>query len=157
MFPAGAGHQLDLNHLWQQVQELSSVLAANRESTSGLTSGLIKKADEIRVSLSYPWYSRVLTSGKQSRGGDSILSAVDIPAQTNGDQPSSRPEREHQLAEENSELRRTVAELQAENENLGLLVQDYEGVLERVLEGLRIYAVGYSTGLFAAGWWWKKC
>jgi len=47
MFPAGAGHQLDLNHLWQQVQELSAVLAANRESTVGL----VKKADEIRVRL----------------------------------------------------------------------------------------------------------
>lgn len=46
MFPGGAGHQLDLNHLWQQVQELSAVLAANRESTVGL----VKKADEIRVS-----------------------------------------------------------------------------------------------------------
>lgn len=45
MFPTGAGHQLDLNHLWQQVQELSAVLAANRESTVGL----VKKADEIRV------------------------------------------------------------------------------------------------------------
>jgi len=124
MFPAGAGHQLDLNHLWQQVQELSSVLAANRESTSGL----IKKADEIR-----------------SRGGDSVLSAVDTPAQTNGDQPSGRPEREHQLAEENSELRRTVTELRAENEDLGLLVQDYEAVLERILEGLRIYAHDHSV------------
>jgi hypothetical protein len=45
MFPGSAGHQMDLNHLWQQVQELSAVLAANRESTVGL----VKRADEIRV------------------------------------------------------------------------------------------------------------
>jgi hypothetical protein len=45
MFTAGAGHQLDLNHLWQQVQELSAVLAANKESTVGL----VRKADELRV------------------------------------------------------------------------------------------------------------
>lgn len=45
MYPASAGHQLDLNHLWQQVQQLSEVLARNRESTEGL----VKKADEIRV------------------------------------------------------------------------------------------------------------
>ena len=48
MFAAGAGHQLDLNHLWLQVQELSAVLAANRESTVGL----VKKVDEIRVCFS---------------------------------------------------------------------------------------------------------
>lgn len=45
MFPTAAGHQLDLNHLWQQVQELSAILAANRESTVGL----VRRADEIRV------------------------------------------------------------------------------------------------------------
>jgi predicted transcriptional regulator len=45
MFPTAAGHQLDLNHLWQQVQELSAVLAQNRESTAGL----VRRADEIRV------------------------------------------------------------------------------------------------------------
>ncbi|KAL0637984.1 hypothetical protein Q9L58_003063 [Maublancomyces gigas] len=44
MFPTAAGHQLDLNHLWQQVQELSTILAANRESTAGL----VRRADEIR-------------------------------------------------------------------------------------------------------------
>jgi hypothetical protein len=48
MFTAGAGHQLDLNHLWQQVQELSAVLAANRENTVGL----VRKADELRVTYS---------------------------------------------------------------------------------------------------------
>ena len=36
---------MDLNHLWQQVQELSAILAQNRESTAGL----VRRADEIRV------------------------------------------------------------------------------------------------------------
>lgn len=31
-----AGQQQDLNHLWQQVQELSNVLAHNREVTAGV-------------------------------------------------------------------------------------------------------------------------
>jgi len=44
MFPT-SGHQLDLNHLWGQVQELSGLLALNRENTAHL----VKRTDEIRV------------------------------------------------------------------------------------------------------------
>lgn len=40
-----SGHQLDLNHLWSQVQELSGLLALNRENTAHL----VKRTDEIRV------------------------------------------------------------------------------------------------------------
>lgn len=52
MYPtASAGSQLDLNHLWQQVQELSALLAANRETATSL----VRRADEIRVrTLSEP-------------------------------------------------------------------------------------------------------
>lgn len=42
---------------------------------------------------------------------------------------------------ENLALRNENADLRAENEDLLLLVQDYETVLEKVLEGLRVYAV----------------
>lgn len=35
-YPMPPGQQMDLNFLWQQVQELSSVLAHNRESTQGI-------------------------------------------------------------------------------------------------------------------------
>jgi hypothetical protein len=45
MFPGTAVHQLDLNHLWQQVQELSSLLETNRESTQGI----VKRVGEIKV------------------------------------------------------------------------------------------------------------
>src|SRR5436305_7281543 len=40
-----SGHQMDLNHLWAQVQELSSLLASNRESTAQL----FRRADQIKV------------------------------------------------------------------------------------------------------------
>jgi hypothetical protein len=49
--------------------------------------------------------------------------------------------RELELTEENKVLRQEVSDLRAENEDLGLLAQDYEAVLEKVLEGLRVYAV----------------
>lgn len=45
---------------------------------------------------------------------------------------------------ENQALRNQNADLRAENEDLSLLVQDYETVLEKVLEGLRVYAVRHS-------------
>ena len=44
VFPTAAGHQLDLNHLWGQVQELSGLLERNRESTQGI----VRRVGEIR-------------------------------------------------------------------------------------------------------------
>ncbi|KAI5853969.1 hypothetical protein BZA05DRAFT_395240 [Tricharina praecox] len=123
MFPTGAGHQLDLNHLWQQVQELSAVLAANRESTVGL----VKKADEIR-----------------HRGGDPADAAACL-VNGNGTGSGSIPTpRELYLEEQNKMLQEEITQLRGENEDLGLLAQDYETVLEKVLEGLRIYAHEHS-------------
>lgn len=46
---------------------------------------------------------------------------------------------------ENLALRNENVDLRAENEDLSLLVQDYETVLEKVLEGLRVYAVCHSS------------
>lgn len=36
ILPTPVGHQMDLNYLWQQVQELSTLLAQNREATQGI-------------------------------------------------------------------------------------------------------------------------
>jgi len=38
-------------------------------------------------------------------------------------------------------LQQEIVQLRGDNEDLALLAQDYETVLEKVLEGLRIYAV----------------
>ena len=51
------GNQLDLNHLWTQVQELSAILQANREQAQGL----IRRADEIRVNLFPSLYTHTHT------------------------------------------------------------------------------------------------
>ncbi len=45
--PMNAGHQMDLNHLYEKVQELSDVLKSNREKTKGI----IKSAEEVMVSF----------------------------------------------------------------------------------------------------------
>jgi hypothetical protein len=45
--PMNAGQQMDLNHLYEKVQELSDVLRSNREKTKGI----IKSAEEVMVSF----------------------------------------------------------------------------------------------------------
>lgn len=42
VYPTAAGHQLDLNYLWQQVQELSAVLHQNREATQGIIRSVVE-------------------------------------------------------------------------------------------------------------------
>ncbi|KAI9786996.1 MAG: hypothetical protein M1816_007748 [Peltula sp. TS41687] len=42
VYPTAAGHQLDLNYLWQQVQELSAVLQQNREATQGIIRSVVE-------------------------------------------------------------------------------------------------------------------
>jgi hypothetical protein len=81
-----------------------------------------------------------LIAREQNRGGDPTVEAGNLVGAVNGD--TSIPSfRELELTEENKVLRQEVSDLRAENEDLGLLAQDYEAVLEKVLEGLRVYAV----------------
>ena len=53
--------------------------------------------------------------------------------------------REAELAREVSTLKDENAGLRAENEDLTALVADYVGTLEKVLEGLRVYAHEHTT------------
>ncbi|KAI5793066.1 hypothetical protein EDC01DRAFT_717319 [Geopyxis carbonaria] len=135
MYTAGAGHQLDLNHLWTQVQELSAILAANRESSAGL----VRRADEIR------------NRGENAETSDLLramagAAAAGDHAEVNGDGDEEAPmSREEELVEENLNMRQDVADLRVENDDLSALVQDYETVLEKVLEGLRVYAHEHSV------------
>lgn len=46
--PMNAGHQMDVNMLYQKVLELSEVLKENRERTHGIVAG----AEELAVCLS---------------------------------------------------------------------------------------------------------
>lgn len=68
------------------------------------------------------------------------------PASELASASASVRERERELAEENKTLRQEVMDLRIENEDLGLLAQDYDTVLEKVLEGLRVYAVSCCCG-----------
>ncbi|KAK6514174.1 hypothetical protein TWF506_008586 [Arthrobotrys conoides] len=104
-----SGHQTDLNHLWTQLQELSQLLSVNRESAAKL----VQKADEAKARTA-------------PEGGATHL--CDLQQENNDD-----------LQSQNRILRKENATLLAENEDLSSLVNDYESVLEKVLEGLRIF------------------
>lgn len=47
MAPLPVGHQQDLNYLYSQIQELSSLLQSNREKVNDIT----RSAEEVAVSL----------------------------------------------------------------------------------------------------------
>lgn len=47
--PMNAGHQMDVNMLYQKILELSEVLKENREKTQGIVAG----AEELAVCIPY--------------------------------------------------------------------------------------------------------
>ncbi|KAK6513287.1 hypothetical protein TWF281_004929 [Arthrobotrys megalospora] len=106
-----SGHQTDLNHLWTQLQELSQLLSVNRESAAKL----VQKADEAKA--------------RTDLGGGGVH--LRDPHEENNDNTD--------IQSQNRILRKENATLLAENEDLSSLVNDYESVLEKVLEGLRIF------------------
>ncbi|KAF3932322.1 hypothetical protein ABW19_dt0208555 [Dactylella cylindrospora] len=106
------GHQMDLNHLWNQLQELSQLLTTNRESAATL----VQKVDEVKA--------RADTDG-----------ALNLRLRETDREASVEVDLQSQMRI----LRRENAALLAENEDLSALASDYESVLEKVLEGLRIF------------------
>ncbi|KAF8419019.1 hypothetical protein EV426DRAFT_634489 [Tirmania nivea] len=108
------GNQLDLNHLWTQVQELSAILQANRDQAQGL----VRRADEIR--------------GRVANGeGGSFLR--DVNGELNGT-------REVELERELAAVKEENTALRADNEDLNNVLMEYASTLEKVLDGLRVYA-----------------
>ncbi|KAI9767783.1 MAG: hypothetical protein M1840_005464 [Geoglossum simile] len=114
VFPTAAGHQLDLNHLWNQVQELSGLLERNRESSQGI----VRRVGEIRERAAV-------------EGANPLLK--EINGELNAPNAASLTSTVSFLREENTNLH-------AENNDLSLLLADYETVLEKTLEQLRLYA-----------------
>ncbi|KAI9784580.1 MAG: hypothetical protein M1839_001802 [Geoglossum umbratile] len=114
VLPTAAGHQLDLNHLWNQVQELSGLLERNRESSQGI----VRRVGEIRERAAVEGASPLL---KEINGELNAPSAASLTSTVSF------------LREENNNLH-------VENNDLSLLLADYETVLEKTLEQLRLYA-----------------
>ncbi|KAI9802708.1 MAG: hypothetical protein M1825_002730 [Sarcosagium campestre] len=130
VFPTAAGHQMDLNHLWQQVQELSGLLAQNRESTRGI----VRSVDEVR--------NRALRNGGMDMG--EIAGALD--GQVNGVSP---PRSAEELQAHVQALTESNATLEGENAELSTLLETYEASLARVLDQVRVYAHDHTLATLA--------
>ncbi|KAI9680676.1 MAG: hypothetical protein M1817_004116 [Caeruleum heppii] len=124
MFPTSAGHQMDLNHLWGQVQELSGLLERNRESTAGI----VRRVGELR-----------------DRGGpqmEELLAGANDDG-TNGE--TVAPSLHARL----EELEGNNIALEAENGELASLLSTYENALTRILDQLRVYAHEHTMSTLA--------
>ncbi|KAL0254575.1 hypothetical protein SLS55_010053 [Diplodia seriata] len=115
------GHQTDMNHLWQVVQQLSDVLQENRSQTANIMNSV----------------QQIQARAAQEGTSPTI-------AQVNGDLAAATS---RQQAAELNNLRAslqaahgTAASLDAQNAALRGLVQDYETSLALVVEKLRPYA-----------------
>ncbi|KAL2006400.1 hypothetical protein VTN00DRAFT_9068 [Thermoascus crustaceus] len=111
--PMNAGHQMDINYLWEMVQELSEVLKYNRE----MTKGIISSAEEIM--------RRATTEG-----------ASPTLQQVNGEISAARiAELERALAKE----RRLVEILKREQAENTKLIGEYETAVGTMVEQIRNY------------------
>ncbi|KAF4314648.1 hypothetical protein GTA08_BOTSDO01690 [Botryosphaeria dothidea] len=115
------GHQTDMNHLWQVVQQLSDVLQENRNQTAN-----------------------IMNSVQQIQARAAQEGASPTIAQVNGDLTAATT---RQQAAEINNLRAqlqsahaSVSTLDSQNAQLRALLQDYETSLSVVLEKLRPYA-----------------
>lgn len=139
------GHQTDMNHLWQVVQQLSDVLQENRNQTANI----MNSVQQIQVHLSDN-HTRPLPKSPsltchcfpQARAAQEGTSPT--TAQVNGDLNSATA---RQQATEINNLRAqlqsshvSVSTLDAQNAQLRALLQDYETGLSLVLDKLRPYA-----------------
>lgn len=78
--PMNAGHQMDVNMLYQKVLELSEVLKENREQTQGIVAG----AEELAVS---DQFATSCAFGSSCYGTDRFI-IVQTRAAANGASPS---------------------------------------------------------------------
>ncbi|KAI9759801.1 MAG: hypothetical protein M4579_002100 [Chaenotheca gracillima] len=122
-FPTAAGHQMDLNHLWALVQELSAQLKENRDHTQLIVS----RVAEIR---------RRAAAGEG--GMTELLRAV------NGDEQSRNvaelQARIEDLTSKNGALDHECGELSS-------LVYNYEAAVGKILEMVRTYTFEHNQTL----------
>ena len=136
VFPTAAGHQLDLNHLWGQVQELSGLLERNRESTQGI----VRRVGEVRSRAS----AAAEVNGDGTEGVDGLLRGLLVNGEgsENGVRPPDPHTRIHDLQSHN-------AVLESENADLATLISTYESSLSRILDQLRVYAHDHTLATLA--------
>ncbi|GME48358.1 Glutamyl-trna reductase [Neofusicoccum parvum] len=115
------GHQTDMNHLWQVVQQLSDVLQENRNQTANI----MNSVQQIQARAAQEGTSPTIA---QVNG--------DLTAATSRQQAAEINNLRAQLQSAHT----SISSLDTQNAALRSLLQDYETSLSLVLEKLRPYA-----------------
>jgi len=122
------GHHMDLNHLWNMVQQLSEALAEQRSKTAEIVGGVERL---------------------QARGLVET-SPVSGAVQTNGHHPPLDMAAEiAELRRENARKDELLEKTVTENVEMRQLLDLYEGELTKVVEKLRPYAYQHAQALNA--------
>ncbi|KAK9463131.1 uncharacterized protein V1516DRAFT_635017 [Lipomyces oligophaga] len=119
----------NMNVVWSMLVELTASLSANRESTDRL----IRLAESVG-STSTAALTAATTASTSSISSDSeALDHESSVAEKLLDDPTS-------LANENARLRKELAAVRRDRDDLDVLVQQYEHTLGRIIQALREYA-----------------
>ncbi|ETN43479.1 uncharacterized protein HMPREF1541_02638 [Cyphellophora europaea CBS 101466] len=133
--PLPAGHQQDLNYLYEQIQELSNLLRANRARTAELT----RRAEQAEVSTQYSATQQLLTHVPQAQASNGHQTE-DREGGVQSDQARIR-ELERKLAKKDMVIDAYKHE-QQENTNL---IAMYEDAMGNTTEMIRNYCNGIET------------
>ncbi|KAL8708062.1 MAG: hypothetical protein Q9220_006994 [cf. Caloplaca sp. 1 TL-2023] len=112
--PMNAGHQMDVNMLYQKILELSEVLKENRDKTQGIVAGAEELATRAAANGASP-------SIQEANAEISVARIADL---------------EQQLAHEQSRIRNLIRE-QKENTKL---IGEYETAVGNIVEMVRNYS-----------------
>ncbi|KAI9835982.1 MAG: hypothetical protein M1837_003549 [Sclerophora amabilis] len=123
IFPTAAGHQMDLNHLWSIVQELSAQLKENRDSTQHIV-------------------GRVAELRRRAEAGEGGMS--ELLRAVNGDENARNVAELHTRIDG---LTATNAALDNECNELSVLVGNYEAGVGKILEMVRNYSYEHNQAL----------
>ncbi|KAK9330256.1 hypothetical protein V1520DRAFT_341041 [Lipomyces starkeyi] len=139
----------NMNVLWSMIVELSTTLNANREATARLFRLAESVASTSTAALSATSTTNALAALEQRAKAQQSSEQIETDDNPNapsgllsgqGHDPSS-------LVSENESLQQEIQYLRRENDDLDLMVQQYDHTIQRIMEGLRVYATDHSQNI----------
>ncbi|KAK9325592.1 hypothetical protein V1517DRAFT_313761 [Lipomyces orientalis] len=139
----------NMNVLWSMIVELSTTLNANREATARLFRLAESVANTSTASVAATSTTNALAAVELRSKAQQFSEQTDSDGNINAPSgmlngqvhdPSS-------MVAENEKLRQEIKYLRQENDDLDLLVQQYDHTIERIMEGLRVYATDHSQNI----------
>ncbi|KAK9369117.1 hypothetical protein V1509DRAFT_639076 [Lipomyces kononenkoae] len=134
----------NMNVLWSMIVELSTTLNANREATARLFRLAESVANTSSAALAASSTTNALSAldrhAKERQSGEQIENDNKANANSSLHDPSS-------LVTENEGLQQEIKYLRQENDDLDLMVQQYDHTIQRIMDGLRVYATDHSQNI----------